>query len=100
MTSRKATLAALRPLVANLNASIKVDHWGDISMETSTCRCIVFTRGPRRSPSSIQVFSTVKCPGEKRLTESFNLAKSVARSLNFPVTFSAAGRLTSATIKP
>lgn len=98
--SRKATLSALNPVITELNASIKVDCWGDISFTTKTCRCLIFTRGSRRSPSTIQVYSTFKCPEGKRLTEPFRLAKKVAATLNFPVCFSAAGRSISATINP
>lgn len=92
--SRRATLAALA------DYHPKVDPWGGVSFSTATCRCIISTNGPRRSPSCVSIFSTVNCPPEKRLTEAWDLAKSVAATLNFPVNFSAAGRHISDTIHP
>lgn len=100
MKSRKATLALIQPVIHTLKGDIKVDNWGDISISVNDCRVIIFTRGSRRSPSSIQCFSTVRCPEADCVTRALQLAKKVAVTLNFPVTFSAAGRMISATVKP
>lgn len=100
MKSRKETLATVQPIITALGGLAKVDNWGDITAEVEDCRMIIFTRGPRRAPSTVQVFSTVRCPESARLTRPFKLAKLIAKTLNLPVTFSAAGRAVSATINP
>lgn len=96
MNSRKSALAKLQPVLP----SAAVDYWGDITATENECRVMIFARGPRRSPSCAQVYSTAKCPSGERLTRPFKLAKLISATLKMPVTFSGAGRWLSAEIKP
>ena len=96
MNSRKSAIAKIKPVIP----SATVDRWGDITATVNECRVLIFTRGPRRSPSCAQVYSTVKCPAGECLTRPFKLAKLISAALKMPVTFSAANRLVSAEIKP
>lgn len=99
MKSRKSTLRVITPVITGIGGQIKLSAFGDIHITANDCRCIIFTRGPRRSPSSVQVFSTVHCPEQERVTRSFKFAKIVAKTLEMPVNFSAAGREISGQVK-
>jgi hypothetical protein len=100
MKSRKQTLANLKPLIKEWKGFSVVDVWGDIDCYGDGWRAIIFTRGKGRSPSSIQLYTTIHCREDERLSKAFRLAKQMVKTLNFPVTFSAAGRMIVKTINP